>query len=184
MQPGCPLTGSKSHPFYGFPPWLFHRFAPFWKCSFLSCFSSHSVDALKCFTEKIDCIILAQSVASLDIYKLISFQVTFFLPQAISGKEKLFLLVQGNPLPAFWPCPPSLPRDPRPASHPLYGLTLSCCLCNTCSFSSVYKHDQSHVPQELLSDFFPPLNSQFSSEVDTGFQCFKKNFTQGLAYWS
>lgn len=41
---------------------------------------------------------------------------------------------------------------------------------NTCSFSSVYKHEQFHVPQELWSNFFSVLNGQLSSKVNTSFQ--------------
>ena len=56
--------------------------------------------------------------------------------------------------------------------YPLCGLILSCYLHNTCDFSLVYKYHQSYIPHELQFDLFPPLQGQFSSKVDTGFQHF------------
>lgn len=110
-------------------------------------------------------------IAFLDIYKLISFHITFFLPPYLRERNS-FSWAMVISLPAFQYKPSSLSYKLYSSCYPLCGLILNCYLHNTCDFSLVYKYHQSYVPHELQFDLFPPLNGQFSSKVDTCFQHF------------
>ena len=112
------------------------------KCPVLSCFFLCSVDDFKSFSEKIDSIILAPSIACLDISQLISFHITFLFPHYLE-KEKSFPLAKGHIF-VFQAHPPSLPCKPCFSSLLLCDLTFKCHFHNASSFSSVCEHEQSH----------------------------------------